>query len=1532
MKNNIFTQHSLLKTLLITIFTLTLGVGEMWGISEGSNWNDASNAKVFFDNTKSGYTYVSLLIGRQWSYNDTGDKIGSSGINLSKIDNTLLYYATVSYNKYNTMCFINATNWGWEENRVTSRATYAANYTNTSNDNLGSNYHLYIPASGSNNANLTHQTLTNSQSLNYTQTIKYAVSVNDGTPTELTSGDTPAKIYATSYYFAYGTSSTVSSTSATLNANTTTRSTTFDAARTATTTLTISDIQDGYTFDGWYTAESGGEPLSPNATNTTCTYNPTSVQTIYARFSKQETHNIIVKNNVNNSTETYKVGETSSTSITAQEISNYIFDHWDAMPQGVTIKSGNVNTSTISITATTNATLTANYTEDLSTNWYLTGDFNDWDQENHPFNKNIGENTGEIAYTYFYLTPSTEKDANNIIGLKVIDKSTSIAKWYGNNPNYPYTKTNDGTSWTLSDNWNGDSYNNNMKLDVSEEGEYIFELNYSSTTEPTLAIHYPVLTISATEAVGINSPLSFTIALSDAGKRIFSNDYKIGFEIATENNEDWNGPDKDYSAEFSESTLTGSLSFNNAGFYRIRAVLTDNKGNQHYSKPANFIVYTAYQVTIKTNSTTKNWIKNVFAWREKNNIAEKDTWITTTRNAEWPGEELSTAATLVKNDNEGSEWLYEFYYPLYNNFIINDGKTYNKNEDKYQTEDIQITSNTCITIIDGNGSNDDAKWNTKKDDNCRQDYYRIRSNVGNNTYYSNIVADESNDVSFYASKDGNIVVEHWTATGWTTTSAQPIKPSESGVFVTTINASHNGLNTLQPYEGDYKLFSQAVANSKNHSEAMDSTFIYFAEGNKAYMADGMDYNYYWVDWTLANNVKYVRASVGNNINSHITNEIVYDEIYKDDNDFEINNGSVADNNKANIRYAYNPRTNFFSRACLGAGGTLGQRALVAYDQNGKTDFAGHYIEKTNTDYSKKYFTIQSYDDIKEENGFAGEFSDLGNWVYEIDVEATGNSKVIVLSKFNGVDEYLSGVDAQGPQEINLINDDIEEVEHTMRILYNFKTGHLISAWIPDATKTIEGEEQLGASMMVVRGSSVNGSLINLGEGAQVSDIDKVYTVIEIAYDDLPTLQAQGNFIWFSLPYKCKISDIFGMSLTDYKKKWEIQRYRGDLRAQNGYLQESQTFWRILATTATLEAGRGYVLRLDINESDFHDKGDKIRLYFPSNTTDNLTLTNSSFEYTAPENVCKINGREEEDSNWNIIGVPSWQNVELSAGDMSSTTFDFLYEWSWENNEGVYKAASSNSYKFFPTTAYMLQWHGIITWTSIPTTIVDQQPATVRANAPATRANREVCLSLSDTTLLDRTYVSLTDKGTDGYDLGHDLSKILSTNTTQIYTRIDGYDMAGDTRPLRSVNVSVVVKAAKDGEYTFSVNDNLNGVIPVLYDRTEDRYANLLFGSYTAYINKGTISNRFELQLEYEEVLTPSSNENISNEGNFNISLVGDKMIISGIDDGSTLYLYDAAGRLIQHSTALQNNTSLPTPQPGIYLININGTTQKIVVK
>ena len=344
-------KTNLLKSIFISLILL-VGATNAWAVSEGSNWYDANSAKVYFDNTNSSYSNVSLLIGRQWNYG--GDGVGSSGVNLSKISGTNnLYYASVSFTKYTTMCFINATNWGWEGNKVTARCTYATDgkYTNTSNDNLSNKTHLYVPASGNANANLTHTSLSSYSDLNYTQTVQQHLSTDNGS----------------NYSASTLALATVKVSSKKLKSNNATEdspgtiasgssSATCSAARTATVTYNVSSVKTGYTFVGWY------DGTTQKSTSTTYTYNATAAKTITARF-KENTYTVTVKNDghgaTNPSGAQSNVGQVTGLSIEAIPAANYEFVNWT-----ITSGSGSFGSETSASTTfkpTSAATIQANF-------------------------------------------------------------------------------------------------------------------------------------------------------------------------------------------------------------------------------------------------------------------------------------------------------------------------------------------------------------------------------------------------------------------------------------------------------------------------------------------------------------------------------------------------------------------------------------------------------------------------------------------------------------------------------------------------------------------------------------------------------------------------------------------------------------------------------------------------------------------------------------------------------------------------------------------------------------------------------------------------------------------------------------------------------------------------------------------------------------------------------------------------------------------------------------------------------------------
>lgn len=332
------------------LILLLMGVNNAWAASEGSSWYDwASSENVYFDNTNSSYSNVSMLIGRQWNY--SSDAIGSSGVNFTKISNTNnLYHAATTWNHYNTLLFMDAKDWGWEGNKVTQRYTYANNYTNTNNVDINGT-ELFYAASSTKGATLNHQDLTSYTALNYTQTVQQYLST-DGGSNYSASTTALATVKVSSYQL--NTKNTTTSSSGTIASGSS--SATCSAARTATVTYTVTDVKSGYTFVGWY------DGTTQKSTDTTYTYNATAAKIITARF-KANTYTVTVTNDGHGTTDPSgaqsNVGQVTGLDIEADPATNYEFVNWT-----ITSGSGSFGSETSASTTfkpTSAATIQANF-------------------------------------------------------------------------------------------------------------------------------------------------------------------------------------------------------------------------------------------------------------------------------------------------------------------------------------------------------------------------------------------------------------------------------------------------------------------------------------------------------------------------------------------------------------------------------------------------------------------------------------------------------------------------------------------------------------------------------------------------------------------------------------------------------------------------------------------------------------------------------------------------------------------------------------------------------------------------------------------------------------------------------------------------------------------------------------------------------------------------------------------------------------------------------------------------------------------
>ena len=263
------------------------------------------DAKIYYDDLKSQWgTKVVIAFGK--GNENTGGGCGGSVYSISNITNTKLYYWSGSwgedYQNWVSELRFGKTDktydwydWWWKavDNRVqTTWHLYQTDlWEGVSGNYCASVYEETVlfesTGSGAGDAITKNDISTFPDNMNNTQNVYYSVREGAGAYTAaLNSGSTPAKLHMTSYKFVSGTYDAVSAESPSdLAAGGSTYTRSFSAARTATTSITVSEIADGYVFEGWYDAATGGNELA-NAETTTYTYYPRSTCNVYARFHK----------------------------------------------------------------------------------------------------------------------------------------------------------------------------------------------------------------------------------------------------------------------------------------------------------------------------------------------------------------------------------------------------------------------------------------------------------------------------------------------------------------------------------------------------------------------------------------------------------------------------------------------------------------------------------------------------------------------------------------------------------------------------------------------------------------------------------------------------------------------------------------------------------------------------------------------------------------------------------------------------------------------------------------------------------------------------------------------------------------------------------------------------------------------------------------------------------------------------------------------------------------------------------------------
>ncbi|MCI6419426.1 MAG: hypothetical protein MR794_03890 [Bacteroidales bacterium] len=798
---------------------------------------------------------------------------------------------------------------------------------------------------------------------------------------------------------------------------------------------------------------------------------------------------------------------------------------------------------------------------------------------------------------------------------------------------------------------------------------------------------------------------------------------------------------------------------------------------------------------------------------------------------------------------------------------------------------------------------------------------------------SRIITAEENAVdtiSFFVSKyhspefkiqkanidEGTGAIEWTNVTDWT--SCNDVNASGVYNFIFTQDGSKNiRFTKKEPYTGNYYIRTDNAGTTKwDNYRAADHQITY-----SEYSITHGGYSHYYCHWVdkdaWGGTRKNIKFCIANDYSPCISDTLIRennsDPAWANINNYIDEHGNILRN--ANVRFMWNQSTNKVSRAYVdGTQGTGSNNFLYILSEDNK-------IRKMDE---------SALDDHKVS------FSDNENWIYEANIQAQPKAAIKLLSNWgtsNTITQYFKG----SSNTTEYLIDGSGEKWYNIRLLYDFKTNRLVAAMVP--TGNIDDPMPINADVMFIR--EHQGDIEQLtftGDGA-ITEIKTAYAVMRFNKWTLnnkdkdthkplasPASIYERSLYYVSFPFPVNLSEVFGFGT--YGQHWIIQRYRGDLRAQQGFWAESDGFWEFIwnRNGVVLQPNEGYILTLETEllgeESDVwgpDHRSNQIELFFPSSGPLG-SIMNSTVNCTIPEHTCYINRHETEglletsdpstsynrtvfDSHWNIMSVPTYVNVNNPSfanttwigGENGNVGPKFLYTWNMDDN--TLTATSGTDFVYHAMHAYTVQYYGDVTWTTSVT-----PPAAPQRNTEY-RGEYEFCLEVQqDDQMIDRTYVRLSDDEnvTTGFEFSEDMTKQFNSRKANIFTIAGNTSLGGNSLPLSTTQTTVVpvgVKIKTAGDYTFSIPEGTDGIGVTLVDNETGVRTLLSALDYTVNLTAGTHDGRFVLEISpiYN---TPTGIEEPTSDS----SLKGraQKRIIDGVlyivKDGK---IFDARGTRVE---------------------------------
>ncbi|MFI3296459.1 MAG: FN3 associated domain-containing protein [bacterium] len=467
--------------------------------------------------------------------------------------------------------------------------------------------------------------------------------------------------------------------------------------------------------------------------------------------------------------------------------------------------------------------------------------------------------------------------------------------------------------------------------------------------------------------------------------------------------------------------------------------------------------------------------------------------------------------------------------------------------------------------------------------------------------------------------------------------------------------------------------------------------------------------------------------------------------------------------------------------------------------------------------------------------------------------------------------------------------------------------------------------QSGAKLSIAEGTKfiANTLVLNVTGDTNSAEID--YTDGDLVANlQIARTFNSDRYYFVSLPYDCNVADITdaeGNSLVLYdgsngaSADIDVVYYDGEVRATNpdGVLNGTASSWASLASDGVMKAGVGYNLMV---------ANDNMTLYFPEVSTSDIDQATSS-------SVETYDAKYDDNEGWNLIS-----HSQLSS--FSGTSFSGSGAVSYVSyfNGSTYDQLDVADATLLPFVPFFVQVGTFGTVSYVATTSVYTAPAL--AQAATTEKFKFTIASYDDATIADVTTMVVSDKYTTDYEIGADLSKMLTKGTAypQIYSSYGDTQYAFNAMPssaISTTNLGVYLPSA--ATYTLSLNQDNEAYESIyLVDNTMGMRHNLINGDYIfttdAAVNDAA---RFSIEISYvatETVTTENSDYMIyTSNGAINIE---------NLCGSGSVNVYDVAGRLITCQTVTSSSFNVLSLPAGVYMVaiadGVSISSYKVVIR